>query len=142
MGTQILREVSWLFTPVFFMFAFFVLLRGHHEPGGGFIAGLIVGCGLAFGAVMRSSKEPMLISNRGAQRLLAVGLIMAFISPLIPLFSGKSFFYGQWVKISLMGEDVIKVGTPILFDLGVFAVVIAISSIFINGFIVASEEEQ
>ena len=41
-----------------------------------------------------------------------------------------------------MGEDVIKVGTPILFDLGVFAVVIAISSIFINGFIVASEEEQ
>ena len=42
MGTQILREVSW-FTPVFFMFAFFVLLRGHHEPGGGFIAG---DCGL------------------------------------------------------------------------------------------------
>ena len=41
MNTLILRTVAPVVTSLMVLFSIFVLLRGHNEPGGGFIGGLI-----------------------------------------------------------------------------------------------------
>jgi len=47
MNTIILRTVAPVVTALTLLFSVFVLLRGHNEPGGGFIGGLIAVSGLA-----------------------------------------------------------------------------------------------
>jgi hypothetical protein len=41
MGSLILRTAARFLLPLLLLFSIFVLLRGHDEPGGGFIAGLV-----------------------------------------------------------------------------------------------------
>ncbi|MGO8646704.1 MnhB domain-containing protein, partial [Rhizobium ruizarguesonis] len=47
MNTLIFRTVAPFLTALMLLFSVFVLLRGHNEPGGGFIGGLIAASGLA-----------------------------------------------------------------------------------------------
>jgi hypothetical protein len=47
MNTLIFRTIAPLLTVVMLVFSVFILLRGHNEPGGGFIGGLIAASALA-----------------------------------------------------------------------------------------------
>jgi len=50
--------------------------------------------------------------------------MISLISGLIPLFNGLPFMTGMWIEQSL--PVVGKVGTPTLFDLGVYFLVIGV----------------
>ena len=47
MNTLIFRTAAPFLTALMLLFSVFVLLRGHNEPGGGFIGGLIAASALA-----------------------------------------------------------------------------------------------
>lgn len=112
------------------VFAVIALLRGHNHPGGGFIAGLLAGLsmvmkGFAYDVevVAREMKFP-------PAGFMAAGLILILLSTLPALLDGASFMSGYWLQLDvpLLGE--LKLGTPLLFDVGVFFGVIGITRSF------------
>ncbi|KQT45218.1 cation:proton antiporter [Aureimonas sp. Leaf454] len=122
MNSPIFRAASPLVAVLLSLAAIFVLLRGHNEPGGGFIGGLLAAGAVAMralageGAVMRRSLrfEPTAIA--------ASGLLVAALAGLGGLLAGRPLFTGLWWFPALLGGDV-GLSTPLVFDLGVFAVV-------------------
>ena len=108
-------------SPLFLLISVLLLMRGHNEPGGGFAGGLVAAAALAM-QMMAFGKQEMLRALRVDPRALAGFGLVAFLSPL----AGKPFFTGLWwVWESPLG--IAKLGTPMLFDLGVYLLVIGIS---------------
>ena len=128
-NTLILRTVAPFVTALMLLFSVFVLLRGHNEPGGGFIGGLIAASALAIygiafgvGAVRRAIRfHPMAIAG--------AGLFLATFSGFASIFFGVPFMTGLWIYPHIFGVEV-PLATVMSFDLGVYLVVVgAITSI-------------
>ncbi len=110
--------------PLMLLFAFFILLRGHNEPGGGFIGGLVVACGFALFALAYSVADARQILRVDPIRLIGWGLLIALVSGLFSLLLGLPFMTGLWPDFAIPAIG--KVGTPTIFDVGVFLVVIGV----------------
>ena len=123
MNTLIFRTVAPFLTALMTLFSIFVLLRGHNEPGGGFIGGLIAVSafaihGIAFGVptVRRSLYfHPMAISG--------FGLLLAALSGLLSFAFGVPFLTGLWTSPTILGVT-IDLSTVMFFDIGVYLVVV------------------
>jgi multicomponent Na+:H+ antiporter subunit B len=106
--------------PLLLLYGVFLLLRGHNDPGGGFAGGLVVAAAyslsaFAFGAA--AARRALIVDP---SRLIGVGLLLALGSGLLPVLVGKAFLTAQWFAPDM------GLGTPLLFDLGVFFVVIGV----------------
>jgi multisubunit Na+/H+ antiporter MnhB subunit len=100
-----------------------ILLRGHNEPGGGFIGGLMGAAAfatLAFAAGVDEARR-MLRIHPGV--LMGVGLVLAAISGLPGVVLNGSYLQHQWLELDL-GLFELKLGTTLVFDVGVYFVVI------------------
>lgn len=126
MRNIILEKIARLFLRVMAVFAILLLLRGHNKPGGGFIAGIILATGfILYGMVYGSSAiERILIFN--TRKWMGVGLLLVFVAAVIPVFMGLPPLTGLWYvdQLPLMGE--LHLGTPLLFDTGIFIGVIGV----------------
>jgi len=125
MPAKVLLTATRVLSPALFLLALLLLWRGHNLPGGGFIGGLIAASavllpalGSGFDVVQkRLPVEPL--------TLMILGLSLAVASGLFGLFGGDAFLTGRWLpeaELPIIGK--IKLGTPILFDAGVFLTVI------------------
>jgi multicomponent Na+:H+ antiporter subunit B len=123
--------------PLMLIFSFFLLLRGHNEPGGGFTGGLVAASAYALYAIANGVKEASKVLRFKPIMLIAIGLAIALISGLIPIFFNQSFLTGLWLKFTI--PVIGKIGTPLLFDIGVYILVLGISTKII--FSMAEEEE-
>jgi multicomponent Na+:H+ antiporter subunit B len=56
--------------------------------------------------------------------LFGIGLLVAISSAVIGLLVGDPLFTGQWIDIPLPGGDYIHLGTPLIFDVGVYLTVL------------------
>jgi multicomponent Na+:H+ antiporter subunit B len=111
--------------PTMAVLSVYLLLRGHNLPGGGFIGGLVMASALVLRTMVDPKREPKidLITLSGA------GLLVALASAAMPLFTGRTFFTGLWGgEIWLPAIGKLKLGTPLLFDIGVFIVVTAVAA--------------
>lgn len=137
MNFVLLRTTARLLITLLLLFAVFLLARGHNSPGGGFIAGMVVASAIALYALafdVKSARELLRVHPR---LIVATGLFLSIISGLPGVLAGEPFLTGLWGEISFGGEQV-KLGTPLLFDLGVFLVVTGMSTIAI---LLLAEEE-
>lgn len=101
-----------------------VLLRGHNEPGGGFVGGLLFAAALALHALAFSTREARSLLRVSPNILLGAGVLVASLSAVPPILLGEDFFKGMWFNLKLPGfEEAIKVGTPVIFDIGVYLTV-------------------
>src|SRR5262249_32577057 len=115
MRTLIFRTVAPALTSLMLLFSVFVLLRGHNDPGGGFIGGLIAVAaiaiyGIAFGvpSVRRALYfHPLAISG--------TGLLLAATSGLVSLAYDVPFLTGIWASFDLLGAEV-DISTVMSFD--------------------------
>ncbi len=118
-------------TPVVFVLiaiGFHFFLRGHNAPGGGFIAGLIVAVSAL---LMRIAQERRLL-NVSPQRLVPLGLLVAFATGAAPLLFGQPFLRSAYGYLELPFAGEVEWATAALFDLGVFLVVIGTTLTIIN----------
>lgn len=125
MSSFIFGAAARVLMPLLLLFAVFLLLRGHNEPGGGFVAGLVVAVAFVLRMLAegpRAARAALLVEPT---KLLAAGLLAALGSGLIPLALGRPFLTACWAELGPPGWHVL-VGTPILFDLGVCLVVIGV----------------
>jgi multicomponent Na+:H+ antiporter subunit B len=97
-----------------------VLLRGHNEPGGGFIGGLVAVSATVLWAVTHGPAAAARRLPTGSPLVLAVcGVLLAGLSGLPGLWQGEAFLAHWWGKLPLGFTD-IKVSTVLLFDVGVY----------------------
>jgi multicomponent Na+:H+ antiporter subunit B len=124
MFSVILSTASRYLLPLMLIFSFFLLLRGHNEPGGGFVGGLVAAAAYALYLIANGIDEAKKLLKAEPIKLIAIGLSIAVISAFISVIIGKNFMTGIWAKneIPVIG----KVGTPLLFDLGVYFLVLGI----------------
>jgi len=131
MQSLILAATSRILLPLLLLFSFFLLLRGHYEPGGGFIGGLVAAAGFALYSIASGVANARNALRIHPKTLIGVGLLFAFIGGMFAVAVGEPFMTALWIDqpLPILG----KVGTPLLFDVGVYLVVIGVAlSIIFN----------
>lgn len=120
----ILRTTASFLLPLLLVFSVFLLLRGHNLPGGGFIGGLVASSAFVvylFAFDSGSARELLRVDPR---TLVGVGLMAAGLSGVPAVFLGQAFFTGQWLMLDLPVIGELKLSTPLVFDIGVYLVVL------------------
>jgi multicomponent Na+:H+ antiporter subunit A len=115
--SPIFRTAARLLMPLLLVFSVFLLFRGHNEPGGGFVGGLTAAAafvlyGMAFG--VHRARQALLVRPL---TLLGAGLLIALASGLPSVVRGQPFLTASWAS------SPVAIGTPAVFDVGVFLVV-------------------
>jgi multicomponent Na+:H+ antiporter subunit B len=59
--------------------------------------------------------------------LIATGLLTALVSGVLSLLVGDPFLTSSWRSLRLPGLPSLELGTPVLFDLGVYLLVIGVT---------------
>lgn len=137
MNSIILKTTSKILLPVLMIFSFFLLLRGHNEPGGGFIGGLVASAGIIFYTISYGTQIARELIRVNPFNIIASGLFIAIGSAIYSLFLGELFMTGKWTSFAL--PVIGKIGTPLIFDVGVYLVVIGIT---INIIFTLEEDES
>ena len=125
MYSVILATASRYLLVLLLMFSVFLLLRGHNEPGGGFVGGLVAAAAYALYFIANGIDAARAILRFEPLNIIATGLLVAIASTLPSLAAGEQFMTAVWIDtgVPLIG----KVGTPLLFDLGVYFLVLGIT---------------
>lgn len=101
-----------------------LLLRGHNEPGGGFSGGLIGAIALVvymFGFGPEATRRVLSVRP---MTMIGLGMFFATISGLLAFFLGAPYLKAYWTVLPPWNPDGYKLGTPLLFDIGVYLVVV------------------
>jgi multisubunit Na+/H+ antiporter MnhB subunit len=125
MTSSILQTAVRLLMPLLLLFAVFLTLRGHHQPGGGFVGGLVVAASFVLYSIAFSvdaARRALLVRP---STLLGTGLLVALVSGLPAVLAGQPFMTAIWTTIPT-GSTALAVGTPLVFDVGVFLAVIGV----------------
>jgi multicomponent Na+:H+ antiporter subunit B len=117
----ILETASRLLLPLLLLFSVFVLLRGHNEPGGGFIGGLLAAGALSLYLMAHGPAAARRVLRVDPRTVVGLGLIASAVSGCLALLAGRPFLTGLWLPRPVPGIG--KAGTVLLFDLGVYLVV-------------------
>lgn len=121
-GSVILNTAARMLMPLQLLFSIFLLLRGHDEPGGGFIAGLVAAGAFAlylFAFGVDSTRA--ILRAVDPRDLIGTGLLLGVLSALPAWFVGEPFLTAQWWSIDALG---MKLSTPLIFDIGVYLAVL------------------
>ena len=121
----LLRTAANYLLPLLLLFSVFILLRGHYEPGGGFVGGLIAAIAFILHSLANGLDKTKELLKFPPFYLIPIGLGIALISGIAPLFIGEPFMTGLWLEhpIPILGY----VGTALFFDIGVYLVVIGVT---------------
>lgn len=123
MNTVIFRAIAPYLTTLMILFSVFILLRGHNEPGGGFIGGLIAASALAIYGISNGVPAVRRAIWAHPMHIAGAGLFLSGLSGLPSLLINAPFLTGIWGKIYVFGTEV-KISTILFFDIGVYLVVL------------------
>lgn len=123
MNTVIFRTIAPVLVAILIVFSVFVLLRGHNEPGGGFIGGLIAASGVALYGIAVGVDEVRRAIRFDPLALAGFGVLIASISGLISIAYQVPFLTGLWTTFTFENTE-IAISSPMIFDIGVYFVVL------------------
>ena len=92
------------------------------EPGGGFIAGLLAAAGIALFQLAFGVAPARRLVRIDPRTLIGLGLGLALGAGALGWLAGAPFLRGLWLATPLPGVG--KLGTPLVFDVGVWLTVI------------------
>jgi multicomponent Na+:H+ antiporter subunit B len=127
MNSVILQTTTQFLTSLLLLFSLFLLLRGHHLPGGGFVGGLVAGAALGLYALAYGAKEARRALLVDPRLFIALGLLTALASGLVSLAREPVYLAGRWVQAQLPFAGNLEIGTPLIFDIGVYLVVCGVT---------------
>jgi multicomponent Na+:H+ antiporter subunit B len=127
MNALVLQTGARILKPVMLLFSVFLLLRGHNEPGGGFVGGLIAASSFCLHAMALGPASARRSLNLGPETLMGLGLVIAACSGLLAMVFGYPYLTGFWGDVHLPVLGTLKIGTPLVFDIGVYLVVVGVT---------------
>jgi multisubunit Na+/H+ antiporter MnhB subunit len=131
-SSLILTTTARLLVALMMLFSVFILLRGHNEPGGGFLGGLIAATSFVLYTLAEGPGSVRAALRFDPRGIALVGLGLAVAAGVAGLLADEPFLTGLWTRV--LGA---KVGTPLLFDVGVYLVVVG----SVVGLVLGLEEE-
>ncbi|QDV44507.1 Na(+)/H(+) antiporter subunit B [Stieleria neptunia] len=131
MDSVILKTAIRFLFPLLLLSSVFLFLRGHNEPGGGFVGGLVASGAIALYAMAHHVAAARRVLRVSPRVLIGSGLLLSLSCGVAPLLFGRPFLTGLWMKVATKGLGEIHLGTPLLFDLGVYCVVTGVSLVFV-----------
>jgi multicomponent Na+:H+ antiporter subunit B len=126
MNSIILRTAARFLITLLMLFSIFLLLRGHNEPGGGFVGGLVAAAAFILHALAYDVSATLVALRVAPRMLIGAGLLLAVGSGLLPLLFGDPFLTAIWWEVPL-GAGVLDLGTPLIFDTGVYVTVLGVA---------------
>jgi multicomponent K+:H+ antiporter subunit A len=138
---MLLQSATHLLLPMTLLFGAYILLRGHNAPGGGFIAGLVV----ASAALMQLIAHGQPADGRAliakAQGAIALGLLLALGTGLASMTLGYPFLTSTFTHLNLPLIGSMEVASAMMFDLGVFFVVMGTAILMLTHMVHIQAEE-
>ncbi len=135
-----LRVATKLIVPLGLLFALFIFLKGHHSPGGGFVAGLVGAMALIAHRMAHgrtSLRHMMLVTER---KMIGIGLMLVLGAGLSPMVLSRPFLTSRYGYFTIPGVDrPLEWTTALVFDLGVGMVVLGVVLAMINALSTESE---
>jgi len=126
MNSVLLNTITRILLPILLMFSVYTIIRGHHEPGGGFVGGLVASMAVALYTLSNGVSSARKFFAVSPTVFLISGLAISLFSGFISLFMGYPAFTGIWSAFEL--PVIGPVSTPLLFDVGVYLVVFGVTS--------------
>ncbi|SRR5690606_16391495 len=124
MKSAILQNATRYLLPILLLFSFFLLLRGHYYPGGGFVGGLVAAIAFVLHSFANGTANTMKILRHKPLSLIPIGLCTSALSVVIPMAFDLPPMTGLWFEepIPVIG----MIGSALFFDIGVYLVVIGV----------------
>jgi multicomponent K+:H+ antiporter subunit A len=123
-----LRVAARVLLPIALVVTLYIFMRGHNQPGGGFIAGLITAVTLVlqYMANGQSRAEALLRADGGRRfvRWIGIGLGIAGLTGVGAFFFGQPFLTSAHGHPDLPFLGSLPLATAALFDLGVYITVV------------------
>ncbi|MHC4886435.1 MAG: Na+/H+ antiporter subunit B [Planctomycetota bacterium] len=124
MGPLILRTTTRYLLLILLLFSLFLLMSGHNEPGGGFTGGLMAAAAICLYTIGFGAEAARKMLRIDPPILIGVGLMLAASSGLLSLALGQPFMTSTWRSVNVPALGKVALGTPLLFDTGVYLVVV------------------
>ncbi|WP_136637664.1 monovalent cation/H+ antiporter subunit A [Pseudooceanicola onchidii] len=120
--------------PVVMMVGFYIFLRGHNEPGGGFIAGLIVSIGVVMQYMASGFSWTAARLKYPYHGVIGAGVLVAGFTGMGSWFLEKPFLTSDFTYVRIPPFEKFELATAALFDLGVFLAVVGAVMLSLESF--------
>ncbi|UUV21040.1 Na(+)/H(+) antiporter subunit B [Flavobacterium sp. CBA20B-1] len=120
----ILRTSTNYLLPLLILFSIFLLIRGHYLSGGGFVGGLVASIAFVLHSFAYSPYQTVKMFAIKPFFVIPTGLIICFLSGLLPVLLGYPFMSVVWFADSVVVIGAL--GSALIFDIGVYMVVIGV----------------
>ncbi len=121
----ILRVVASLTFPFSVLLTLYFLVSGHNNPGGGFIAGVLMSGAIALQFIAHGSEGVPRFLKLPYERIVALGFVIAMIAATAPLVAGYPFLTSFHATLDVpVLEAKMEFALAQLFDFGIFLLVV------------------
>ncbi len=120
----IMAALTRLLLPLALLFSVFIFLRGHNQPGGGFIAGLITAIALILQYLTNGVQWTQQRLTTNMHPLIGAGLLIGALTGAASLLFGYPFLTSAYTHVHWPIVGDFEVASAMAFDLGVYLVVV------------------
>ena len=113
-----------LLLPIALVVSFYLFMRGHNQPGGGFVAGLVMSVAFILQYMVAGTQWVEAQMSLRPMRWMGFGLFSATLTGLGALFAGYPFLTTHTWHFSLPMLGDIHIASALFFDVGVYAMVV------------------
>ncbi|MFD1911531.1 monovalent cation/H+ antiporter subunit A [Halodurantibacterium flavum] len=110
--------------PMAVMVGVYIFLRGHNEPGGGFIAGLVVSIALLMQYMASGFAWAQERQRADYHAIIASGVLIAAATGVGAWLAGRPFLTSAFGYFRIPPMDYFELATAMAFDVGVFLAVV------------------
>ncbi|MBU0830457.1 MAG: monovalent cation/H+ antiporter subunit A [Gammaproteobacteria bacterium] len=122
-----------LLLPFATLVAMYIFMRGHNEPGGGFVAGLVFSVALLLQYIVSGTSWVEAHLPLYPRRWIGVGLLTALATGLGALFWGFPFLTSHTAHLNLPVLGEVHIASALFFDIGVFTLVVGSTLLILTG---------
>jgi multicomponent Na+:H+ antiporter subunit B len=112
--------------PTLLLFSLYLLVVGHDEPGGGFAGGLVGAAALLLIYLSYGDRGIRRVLRVDPEVIAGLGLAVAVLAGLAGLVVEGSFLQALTLELSLPVLGKLKITSVLLFDAGVYLVVVGL----------------
>ncbi|MBX3285564.1 MAG: MnhB domain-containing protein [Acidimicrobiales bacterium] len=118
----------------------YLLFAGHNQPGGGFVGGLVAAGAIALHYVAGGGDQVRSLLGVQPWTLLSIGLALAVGTAVVPVLFGANPLDQEAYQVELLVLGKAKATTALVFDAGVYLVVVGLMLMILEGLGLASDE--